>query len=296
MDFRKDIADAARGEIANLGYDVTCLNDNDEEAVVAYFRIQRHHIPIQPREVREPSDFVCPTENEDGLTELRKAIERGDDLNPYRSKGVKNLANRPDPDPLFDHWNIRHLHLGTATDASGFIERSKHILFVQVNEKTVDFIKIYPHGTATWTKTEMLQIIHDNWPETIAWAKQPGVTSVYPEYDETDLAALRKVHVTTILAIGDSYYVEPGIGVLGDGTHWFDRRDSDRYMRKAKYAEDFVRTHWQEIQKAVQADGFHINSPTTLQWVQEEQSDHGTYWTIRNTDGGGGAFRILVSQ
>ena len=132
MDLFRDFGHAIRREIANQGYDVIHVENDDHAAAMLYHRLFRYTIDSHPRKVLKPAGFECPPQFNSGLQKLEQAIEVGESLAPYRSKSITSARFR---DGLLDCWGIHHFHLGTDVTKEGFIERTDDLLFCRIDDR-----------------------------------------------------------------------------------------------------------------------------------------------------------------
>ena len=188
----RDFADAIRHKMESDGYHISSVNDDDEAAMRIYAKLNRRIIEPLPRQILEASNFD-PSSYQSGIAKLENAIRNGESLSPYMSKTITEAGFR---DSMLDHWGIYHFHLGTELEESGnFMRRTKDILLCRVDDRYAYFIKVLPHGrnvSAPWYEKELIEIIHDNWPESIRHALAIGVTAISPRLNDQEIAELRK--------------------------------------------------------------------------------------------------------
>ena len=115
-----------------------------------------------------------------GLKLLVQKFENGEDVSPHLSKGATSPAEF---DGLLYDWGIYHFHLGETIDnQTGRIKRTGPVLFAKIDDENVYCINIYCHGKNVqqpWTKQDLLKIIHNNWPQTIAkWKLPDGINYI----------------------------------------------------------------------------------------------------------------------
>ena len=257
----RDCIESFRRHLAGMGYKV---GSDDDRVLCLYHKIAiRTLINPKPRTVRVSPQFTCPEEYEPGLSNLRRAIEKGEDLSPFMSKRVKQARAR---DHLLDYWRIHHFHLGSRIEKDGFVGRTQHILMALWDSQYVYFIRIEDHskGNDPWYKKKLLTILHENWPELIAYARIPGATDVHHEHCDEEIRQLRKAGLSTSHRIGDAVYVDPGIGVLGNGAHIDDLRFADRILLAVENIEEEVLRDWESIREHAALQGFFMDANATL--------------------------------
>ena len=92
----------------------------------------------------------------------------GKDVNPFLSKQVKGQHQNKKTDLLRFEWGIYHIHF----EEGG---KGDEMLFVYFDGNEAYLLDILLHekngaNHITWTNTDLIQILHDNWPHVIARA------------------------------------------------------------------------------------------------------------------------------
>lgn len=210
--------------------------DSFEGTFEKYYIEQAKRISIRKRKIHLSKNFKCPEHNKDGLEKLKLAISDGEDLNKYLSKQIKNEAFK---DNLYNHWNIRHFHLGSNVAIDGFIERSSELLYAVVDDNNVYMINVLPHNE--WYNIDLMEIIIANWPFLVLEVK--GITPVFREDEEIKL--LRVNDVNFVVPYTDKSYL-PSTGVAGDGIP-FGLRQRCHYLL-LEFENDFISIN-QELEK-----------------------------------------------
>lgn len=205
-----DLSRIMREELNSAGFDTSSISDKD--IPIKYFTVSLRTIKKKPRTVVKATGFTCPTDLQEGLALLEDKIINGESLFRHQSKSVNKLSTE---DKLLYCWSIHHFHLGTTTDASGFITRTGPVLFAFVTDDTVYMIDVKLHGA--WSDTSLLQTIHDNWPGLIEAWKVEGKPTIHLE--SPDIASLRKSNINAIVKLNDgTSYTGPGLGMSTAGT------------------------------------------------------------------------------
>lgn len=240
-----------------------------------YHKISRYTIESRPRRVLKAADFECPPQYISGLQKLEQTITAGENLFPYRSKSVSSPTWR---DGLLDYWGIHHLHLGSDLMNDGFIERTDELLFCRFDSVCAYFIKIASHRPEPWAKKALVEIIHQNWPETISDCRLSGVTGISPELGDEDRRSLRAANIVSLLDMPDgTVYVDPGFGSTTSGTHIMDLRWADQMFTIAKAIESQISSDWQRIVEDAKRQGYHLKDTETLQLLKAVP---GLYWDV----------------
>ncbi len=191
-----------------------------EENTLKYFNAKRRIAPSPQRTVRESRELRIPKEYLSDYCLLKRLISEGKTLKPYLSRDIQN--NRADEnDGLLNHWGIQHLHFRPGG--------TRDVLFVKITDKDVFVIQSLPHGQGhsdVWVNTQLLQILHDNWPEVAAGK----VVGVHAESLTTDaMVSLRDKNLNFAVATSDGIaYLSPGGGVTSSGHCFFDVCDTDK--------------------------------------------------------------------
>lgn len=184
-----------------------------------YFNLLKKHILPKKRNVLFSKEFVCPPKEIRGLELLVDKFEKGLDVTQHLSR----RAIVPEEfDGLLYDWGIYHLHLGEDVDEeTGFMDRTKYVLFAKVDEENVYCINIYPHGKGVvqpWTKQEMIKILHDNWPEVMHRYRVPGAAEMTEHLSDVEYAKARKNNLNVGIEVEKgTVYLPPGGGYTSSG-------------------------------------------------------------------------------
>ena len=211
VDFFSDWIALLRNDLTNMGYDLAGFSD--ERIQIAYFNVKKRLIEPLKRSVLKSREFTCPPERVLGLERLEKEIQNGSDLRSYLSKKILGTDYN---DNLLNHWGIYHLHLGENIEASGFIKREGPVLFVRFDKKNAYFIDVRGHGS--WEEQRFIQVIHDNWPQTIDEFRYPVETILAYSATDNDVRNLRSAKINSPVGVSDgTIYAGIGGGVASNG-------------------------------------------------------------------------------
>lgn len=260
MDFVADLHGIFCADLARRGYDVSKLT-GFETAALSFFNVERRTVRPKPRRVQKSQIFSCPPSVQPGLALLEEKILRGDDINAHQSRSLQKTTYE---DGLFNDWGIHHFHLGTTTDASGFVARTGPILFARVEEDVVNMIDVRMHGAGhkPWFEQELVRIIHRNWPKTIARFRPRGVLGVRPVPTDEDIEKLRRAGACVSLQMPDgTVYMPPGLGQSTAKTSIDSRRRADATMHLARDCEEWFRENSEQIEKAAANAGTPLGNP-----------------------------------
>lgn len=222
-----DLVKLFREEIEEIGYSTAALT-NPHDLMVMYFTLRKRLISKRPRKVLYADDFACTSDLQTGLDVLAQKFETGQDVNPHLSRTMEKMEF---PDLMLFDWNIHHFHLGTQLEADGYMSRTGNILYAFVSNDTVHFIKILPHNH--WSDLELIEILHRNWPETIATFRTEGTPEVVLSSEE--IAELRKAHINCLLSTSDgTAYLGMGMGMMLNGSSASASQQVIRKIHEAK--------------------------------------------------------------
>lgn len=204
-----------------------------QDPVMDYLRLEQRLIEPKPREIKKAKDFICPNGYEEELKYIKDCISQGKDLHPFMSRNIKQMRNE---DKLLSDWGIYHLHLSKQMDNDGFMSRSDYLLMVRIDEGMVYFLKIVSHKKKNvFVLKEYIQIIHDNWADTIKKYRMQGVENIQ-EITDDGRKALRNINIQTCVTVEDGTIYRPlGGGYMSDGTSFVAVQ---RYLAWKKSIED----------------------------------------------------------
>lgn len=204
-----------------------------EENTMRYLNANRR-IPFPARRtVHESRELFVPQEHEQDYLELKALICSGGDLKPHLSQDILK-KKRPDKnDKFLNAWGIQHLHFQT--------KGTEYILLCRITDTDVFVIQALQHGhenPEVWVDTQLLQILHDNWPEEIASGKIHGIPG--EEKPSSERLALRNQNANFVTTMTDgTEYLAPGGGLMMSGECCEDRTNCDKILGELAY--------WQEI-------------------------------------------------
>lgn len=128
--------------------------------LIHFFTVYSRRIPVTNWNVHISSKLKGRNE----ILDIMHKLEGGEDVNGFLSNKVKKLNQAKHADLLRSEWGIYHLHFK--------VSRSEDLLFVYFNENDAYLIDILKHekpdeSVVTWTNTDLIQIMHDNWSNVI---------------------------------------------------------------------------------------------------------------------------------
>lgn len=158
IDFQKEWCERVDVVLKRLGY--RNISSDLLQKTIQLFAICERKIENTRRSVHVSKELQ---EKEDKRIDLIvKKIIDGDDVNPYLSKTIEEIGFN---DMLLNDWGIYHFHLGEKIDSSGFIERTKDVLFGIITDHDAYLIDIMPHDN--WSEIGLLEIVYANWSKIL---------------------------------------------------------------------------------------------------------------------------------
>lgn len=215
-DFYSDLRQFFIDQLTAGGYSIPSGVKHDE-AGITFFNVLKRRIEPKSRLVYRSDELLGETLAPRHITALSK-IEAdsiaGNDLNPRLSK---KLLNANYSDPLLNDWDLHHLHLGLVLQGDGFIERDGPLLFAKVTSTAMYFVAIRDHGR--WSDSELMEIVHRNWPQTFAPFRLKGIKLTGPPLTEKEREDGRKAGLLMFTQMADGTLYAPfGGGIATDRT------------------------------------------------------------------------------
>lgn len=244
INFLADGSNFLKSQVQAMGYSVD-ETESPEQISFKYFNLLKRLIPPFPRQVLVSKNFSCPPGYEKGLEIISNKIKNGEDLRPHLSKGIKDLDYK---DILLNDWGIYHLHLGTTLDSSGFIKRTKPVLFARFDKERAFFIDIMEHGQGVplpWIKQHLIRILHDNWPDSIKIFRLDRIRKLTYVPSDTDIKDFRKAGIQTVVQLEeDVVYLPLGGGYDSSGRSTDAKIQSNCWIRSLENWEKYVRDNY----------------------------------------------------
>jgi hypothetical protein len=203
-----------------------------EENTMRFLNAYNRRIPSpKSRAVHESRELSVPPEYRPDYERVVALIKAGGDLKPYLSRDILK-KKRPDKnDPLLNSWGIQHLHFRT--------DGTDQLFFCVITESDVFVIQSLRHDAEyLWVNTQLIQILHDNWPEMIARAKHSGLR---PEgFPAAKRHSLRGYNANFAITVADgTVYLPLAGGTTASGDSQEDRVNCDKIFSELK--------HWQSV-------------------------------------------------
>uniref|UniRef100_UPI001409D0D3 hypothetical protein n=1 Tax=Pseudomonas akapageensis TaxID=2609961 RepID=UPI001409D0D3 len=110
-------------------------------------------------------------------------------------------------DGLLDDWGVHHFHLGIGPHPKipGLVERTPPVVFALVTDEVFYAINTYEHQG--WASTEIVETLHQNWPDAIHQYVLHGVSP--DPMTESDRTTLRKKRANCVVTVKDGTVYGP---------------------------------------------------------------------------------------
>lgn len=218
-----------------------------DELTHLFLNLRRRLVLKQKRNVIKSKEFTCPDSLKQNLKHFESAVKSGKELKPFLSTLTKHLSEK---DLLINDWGIHHFHLGMELRKDGYSKRTGPLIFAKVMPDTIYFIQILPHGS--WYKADLIEIIHNNWPDLIAHYKCT-LSSLY--FTEKQKENLRDKHANATISTQDgTTYLPPGGGFVGSGLNIQDVILTDNILNRITLLEKEIKKNKIVICKKLKRD------------------------------------------
>jgi hypothetical protein len=259
LDFKNDWKEFLSKEMTELRFKYDVLISL-EENTIRYLNAKRRIVSNKPRSIHESKELCIHAKHSEAYDNLKRLISEGRDLRPYLSRETRK-ANRNDL--LLNVCGVHHLHFLPAG--------TKDILFVRFTDTDAYIIQAFPHGrdhSDVWVNTQLIEVLHNNWPEIIASYKLANIRGEYLATEER--LTIRKNHGNAIINVSDSTCYFLG-GIMASGTCIYDRINCDKIIAGLTEYEDWVKTNEDNFRVALKISEA---EPLSIKLIIEDQE----YW------------------
>jgi len=221
---------------------------SSQENTIRFLNAYNRRIPpIKPRSVHESRELTVPPRYQQDYKALVALIGTSGDLKPYLSRHIVKRKRSDRNDGLLNSWGIQHLHFR--------IEGTEQLLFCVITDSDVLLIQTLPHTPEQWVNTQLLQILHDNWPDSIARARHTGLK---PErFATSKRLSLRRYNANFAITLADgAVYLPLGGGTMASGDSIEDRVNCDKIFHELKFWRDTVALNVSAIRSALKMSDF----------------------------------------
>jgi hypothetical protein len=215
-----------------------------KENTMRFLNAYNRRMPaVKLRAVHESRELSIPHEYRLDYEVLVSLIKAGGDLNSYLSRDIVKKKKPDRNDGLLNSWGIQHLHFR--------IESTDQLLFCFITESDVFLIQTLLHAAKhLWVNTELVQILHNNWPELIAHAKHAGLKpEVFPAPKRHALRG-HNANFPITVADGTTYLPVAG-GTMASGDSVEDRVNCDKIFHELKFWQDSIELNALAIRSAL---------------------------------------------
>lgn len=224
IDLFADFASICAKELQSAGYALP--TGPAAEVIRSYANVRFRRVPKRPRKVHKAA-YTVPDHLVVGERTFLAAVEAGTDLRPYQST---RLERADFDDGMLNDFGIQHFHLGTGPHPTkpNFIARTEPVLFSLVRDDDFYSLGCYAHGT--WSKTGLLDLVHETWPHVIASSSlnhgqsdptnftSMKIIGLAHNYTDEDVEKLRKAGINALTQRPDgTIHLGPGGGVTTNG-------------------------------------------------------------------------------
>ncbi|MGH8559105.1 MAG: hypothetical protein ACREEM_40850 [Blastocatellia bacterium] len=210
------------------------------DPIYLYQRYKCRIIEQRKRTVFEASDLVIHQEYSVAYNAIVSDISNGCALKKYQSRKLKTLDY---DDDMLSHWGVQHFHLGNRVESDDFVSRTGGLLFIHFAQKEAHIIGIFNH--ASWCRLDIIEKIHENWPQELATFKSGSDSR---RLTEDEYKTLRKKHANTNVRVKDgTEYLCLGMGVTSNGVPIFAVFNSDQVIFMFNRAFELIKENIQLI-------------------------------------------------
>ena len=243
------------------------------DPIYLYQRYKCRIIEMRERAVSEANELVVPEAYRAAYEEIVDSIKTGKSLKKYQSRELKKLHY---DDDMLSHWGIQHLHLNQNVEQDGFVTRTRYLLFIHFTDREAHVLGIFDHGA--WCDLDLLQIMHDNWPEQLAIYK---LNSNAAPLTEEQYKTLRKKHANANVTVSDgTEYICPGMGVTANGAPLHAVLNSDKVIFMFNREFDLIKAN---IEKILNSDPEKRQSETITVGMEFFHDGNGIAYKIKET-------------
>ena len=188
------------------------IGNNDlHNLLLHFFTVYSRRLPVRKWNVHISDKLSDAAE----IIDIADKLSHGEDVNSLLSNRVRKLNQSKFADLLLAEWGIHHLHFEE--------NRSDELLFIYFNGNDSYLIDILKHEKAdgavvTWTNTDLIQVMHDNWPNVL----RPYIfktNSQSPVLTTEQRRTLRNKAATTTVIVNDGTEYMPMGGGYSASKH-----------------------------------------------------------------------------
>ena len=204
---------------------------------------------------------------------LRHLFESGDTVMPFLSREVNNTEPKK-PDGLLWDYAMHHLHLSSKDGKRGFVKRSDWLLFAIVADQDVFFVDVRPHEdkeNLQWVRQNLLDIVHNNWPELTESRLLHGFTG--SKVTDAEKWELRRKNVNLAHEVGGRAIAPLGFGTAGDGHSILCRFLADQLVHELEEHQRILESSPAELRATFVENGLPEDAEMDFKLVPRAELD-----------------------
>jgi len=242
--FIDDIRSGLTAELQQFGHDPPEMTGDARKdahrVCMAHFNARSRRITPHPRATHWSRELhACTTtltpDIRKGLHAVDRELQVGDDVTVRLSRQLRKRTLKHDA--MLNDWGIQHVHLDAVNRSGG----TNEVLFALVHRHDAYLIDVRPHGS--WADGDLVEIIHENWPQTIDRFRCNAVRLTF-EITDAERRTLRDKHANSAFQTKDGTVYQPmGGGVAMSGANIGAVLWGDHLLEMARRIEDFVHEH-----------------------------------------------------
>jgi hypothetical protein len=171
---------------------------------------------------------------------------------------------------LLNEWGIYHLHISTATEADGFVERKRSprddpLLYAMFEPETAYLLDIGTHSS--FVNQKLAEIAVENWPDAQLFLEIKGIRlrNGVP-YSPDDRKQMRSAGIFSSIPIGDRVFAPRG-GISSAGTSTQASLWTNRIIRTLRAFEQQVKADPTEIADLIRSHGYEPGDPPQFKFA-----------------------------
>lgn len=257
--FENDVYEWGRNLIEKVGYKA---NKDPFVTLANVFTLSRMFISPIPRTVHVSEHFTAPKKYDAAIEQITHDLKVGNNVNARLSRRIKD--KKVYTDRMLADWGIHHLHLGEEVISKGkyegLIEGNKEILFVWVTNNEAYLIGIFDHDS--WTKTQVLEIVHDNWYHLLKPFEMPRDVSLTREVSDLDRLELRSACINTAVPVRGCLYMGLGGGLTCGNIGGNDVHKANTVLRASDDLAEWLKNNYSILKTYMSGAGIDFASET----------------------------------
>ncbi|MDE3260306.1 MAG: hypothetical protein OYM47_20920 [Gemmatimonadota bacterium] len=280
MNFKRDLINIVKHYFATE--DISFVDKGDTSDFAArYCEMRIRRIDPRPRDVhfsREIHDSLGKLVHESDKEQSDLAIEAwhtvfylrqlfvsGGRVQPNLSRCVENATTK---DGLLWDYGMHHFHLCRNIEKSGFVKRSKYLLFAIVADTEVFFVDVRMHTDPEklqWVRQSLLRIVNENWPALTNSRVLHGVSG--STLTDEEIRVLRDKNANHITNLGGQAVAPLGWGTNSRGGSIFCRVWGHKLVHEIEQHERYFYCQQDELRAKLKTAGNDLSGDTDFELV-----------------------------